>query len=115
MRRHVLWMSAAMLSAVLLALGVGRSLPRRVNSDCLAKPEQPVSRRGEFGLGAQSALDLDHACCIEFAVDISVEQKFVVRINHRNAPRRSASKARARAKRDITVPRGAPVASAMSR
>ena len=69
------------------------------------------------GIGAQVALEFERAHRVELAVEggVEAENAVVGIVGHGSAFRALASAPRARARRDITVPIGAPVASAMSR
>ena len=73
---------------------------------------------GERGIVAHLALERERAHGVEFAVKRSVEsdKTFVeVAVGHGSTLSVLASMARARASRDITVPTGVSVASAISR
>src|SRR5208282_6706867 len=94
-----------------------RALPRSMSPDRQAQRLEPPVFRRKRRVGAELTLEFEGADRIEFAVERSVQpQDAVVRIvGHGSALRVFASAPRARARRDMTVPIGAPVASAMSR
>ena len=73
---------------------------------------------GERRIVAHLALEFERAHGVEFAVQGSVEPEMPlvdVAVGHASALKVLASMARARASRDITVPTGVSVASAISR
>ena len=78
--------------------------------------EAPVFRR-ERRVSGELALELERAHRVEFAVESSAQPEHAVVgiVGHGSGFRVFASAPRARERRDITVPIGAPVASAMSR
>src|SRR6185312_9711085 len=67
-----------------------------------------------FGAGLQMPLGRIAFCAIELAVQITLGRKDVIAA-HRNSFALSRNWVRARARRDITVPMGVPVMSAISR
>ncbi len=69
----------------------------------------------EFGLARNPFLERERARRVELAVGQRVDEKRVLVVAHDLRPSVAISSARARARRDITVPMGAPVASAISR
>ena len=71
---------------------------------------------GDGGIVAQLALERERAHGVELAVQGGVEsEEPIIALGHASALRVLASMARARASRDITVPTGVSVASAISR
>ncbi len=78
--------------------------------------EAPVFRR-ERRVSGELALELERAHRVEFAVESSAQPEHAVVgiVGHGSGSKVFASAPRARERRDITVPIGAPVASAMSR
>ena len=86
--------------------------------DYVAQRDEPAIFGRQRRIGGELGLDLDHAGRVEFAVQGGVKEKrpvFAPRVSHARLPSCSISLARARASLDITVPTGAPIASAISR
>ena len=93
---------------------------RRVTTDRVTQRCEAPVLGGEGGIVAQLALELERAHGVEFAVQGGVESQkplVGVAVGHASASSLKvlASMARARASRDITVPTGVSVASAISR
>ena len=89
-----------------------------MTTDRVAQRREAPILGGERRIVAQLALELERAHGVEFAVQRSVEsQKPLagVAVGHASALKVLASMARPRASRDITVPTGVSVASAISR
>ena len=80
----------------------------------------PLGR--QRGIAGKLPLHFERMGRIELAVDIGVNEQARIRRRNRHdaspgasVPRRAISRLRARASRDITVPIGTPVTSAISR
>ncbi len=93
-----------------------RPLARHAFPDRAAQRHEARLLGGERGIGGQTLLEFQCMGGIELAVDIGVQPQAIVgRGGHRSAPKVSIRRSRARASRDITVPMGTPVISAISR
>ena len=93
-----------------------RGLAHSMTADCVAQRSEPTVLGRERGVFAQRAFEFERPHGVELAVESGVKpQEALVSIGHGSALKVLASKARARASRDMTVPIGASVASAISR
>ena len=95
-----------------------RRFARRMTTDRVAQRCEAPVFGGERRIVAHLALELERGYGVKFAVEGSIEsQKPLVHVlvGHASALKVLASMARARASRDITVPTGVSVASAISR
>ena len=89
-----------------------------MTADCVTQRSETPVLAGERRIVAHRALEGERGHRIELAVERSVEpEEPLVRVpvGHGSALKVLASMARARASRDITVPIGVSVASAISR
>ena len=94
----------------------GRGLDRRGAAQGVVQRLQPGEFGGERRIVGAGALEREHAGGVEFAVERRLKpQGCFLRRVHLLSPNICASAARARARRDMTVPTGACVAAAMSR
>ena len=87
-------------------------------TDRVAQRREAPILGGERRIVAQLALERERSHGVELAVEggVELEQPVAhVPVGHGSALKVLASEARARASRDITVPTGASVASAISR
>ena len=95
-----------------------RGFTRRVVTDRVAQRREALILRGERRIVAHLALERERGHGVELAVESGVEPEKPlahVPVGHGSDPQGLGEKARARASRDITVPTGASVASAISR
>ncbi len=93
-----------------------RRLARRMAADRRAQRREPPIFRRQRRIVAHRAFEFERAHGVELAVERRIELEDALFIpGHDWLLRVLASAARARASRDMTVPIGAPVASAMSR
>ena len=96
-----------------------RLLARHARGDRPAQCDETGMGGGKRGVGGEALLELQRMGGIELAVHIGVEQQAVVShvslLPNVSAPNVSIKRSRARASRDITVPIGTPVTSAISR
>ncbi len=93
-----------------------RGLAHSMTADCVAQRGEPTVLGRKRGVFAQGAFEFERPHGVELAVESGVKpQEALVSIGHGSALKVLASKARARASRDMTVPIGASVASAISR
>ena len=83
----------------------------------LAQRLQAAVFGGEGGVSSQTIFKIEHSGGIEFAVERRLGEKNFVNRGHFDCPLPKAAmrRPRARARRDITVPKGTPVISAISR
>ena len=91
---------------------------RRVTTDRVAQRREAPVFGGDRRIVAHLALELERGHGVELAVQGGVEPEkplVHVPVGHASALKVLASMARARASRDITVPTGVSVASAISR
>ena len=93
---------------------------RQPLADQASQCGDPVALGGQRRIGGQAALHLDGVDGIELAVEIGVHQqiRIVVCCRYRHGasgPIVAIRRLRARANRDMTVPTGTPVISAISR
>ena len=95
---------------------LGRGFDRRGAAQGVVQRLQPGEFGGERRIVGAGALEREHAGGVEFAVERRLKpQGCFLRRVHLLSPNICASAARARARRDMTVPTGACVAAAMSR
>ena len=91
---------------------------RQALADHAAQRLDAVPLGSQFGLGRKSPLQLERVRGVELAVDIGVNEQarvFVCCGHGLSVPMLAISRRRARASRDITVPIGTLVTSAISR
>ena len=71
---------------------------------------------GKGSIRGQTIFKIEHAGGIEFAVDRCLSEKNFVACAHfaSGLPKSAMRRPRARARRDMTVPKGTPVTSAIS-
>ena len=83
----------------------------------LAQGFQAAVVGGEGGIFSQTIFKIEHASGIEFAVERRMGEKDFVYGGHFAGllPKAAMRRPRARARRDMTVPKGTPVISAISR
>ena len=83
----------------------------------LAQGFQAAVFGGKGIIRGQTFFEIEHAGGIEFAVERRLGEKSFVACVHcaSGLPKAAMRRPRARARRDITVPKGTPVISAMSR
>ncbi len=98
-----------------LAQGVGGERTRRARADRITQGDEPGVFGGKLGVRREARLESDRARGVEFAIERGVNKGVASQVAHRPPPRLANSSARPRARRDITVPTGAPIAAAISR
>jgi hypothetical protein len=101
------------------AQGLRRSLAWRLRPDRLAQSLEPRIFLRQGRIAGEKPIHFNHPGRIEFAVERRVQHEGAILAirgaDHAILPSLSIINVRARASRDMTVPIGAPVVSAISR